>query len=294
MDGSRLALGATRTENASPASGGRAPRAPDRRRHRRCDDLVDQASPTRVRCPKSGPRSGRGNRWTGDVVGFRERDWLGTSEPELQSKAERYSRRNHARRELCSPVLVLSASVVGSRRRRRSRSSIRTKPGSRRRSSARSASRRPAIPKLASDFNRAVALLHSFWFGASAAAFTAIAEKDPSCGIAWWGVAMSRWGNPFAPARPPAALKEGRDGDCQGPARPAQKRDRERDLIEAAATLFTDFETVDQRTRTVNYEQRHGAGRTSRTRRTTEVGGVLRARRSTRRRCRPTRPTPSS
>src|SRR5215211_6699461 len=65
-------------------------------------------------------------------------------------------------------------------------------------------------PALAADFNRAVALLHSFWFNASASAFTAIGEKDPSCGIAWWGVAMSRWGNPFAPARPVAALELGR------------------------------------------------------------------------------------
>ena len=109
-------------------------------------------------------------------------------------------------------------------------------------------------PKLGPDFNRAVALLHSFWFGASAAAFTAIAEKDPSCGMAWWGVAMSRWGNPFAPARPPAALKEGGTAIAKAVAAGA-KTDRERGLIQAAATLFADFETVDQRTRTVNYER---------------------------------------
>ena len=109
-------------------------------------------------------------------------------------------------------------------------------------------------PKLGPDFNRAVALLHSFWFGASATAFTAIAEKDPSCGMAWWGVAMSRWGNPFAPARPPAALKEGGTAIAKAVAAGA-KTDRERGLIEAAATLFADFETVDQRTRTVNYER---------------------------------------
>ena len=42
-------------------------------------------------------------------------------------------------------------------------------------------------PALRADLNRAVALLHSFWFGASATAFTAVGEKDPSCGIAWWG-----------------------------------------------------------------------------------------------------------
>jgi hypothetical protein len=109
-------------------------------------------------------------------------------------------------------------------------------------------------PALAADFNRGVALLHSFWFRASADAFTAVAEKDPSCGIAWWGVAMSRWGNPFAPSRPVAAIQQGRDAIAKARAAGA-KTGRERDFIEAAAALFTDFEKVDHRTRIVNYER---------------------------------------
>lgn len=104
------------------------------------------------------------------------------------------------------------------------------------------------------QMNRAVALLHSFWFGASATAFTEIAQKDPSCGIAWWGVAMSRWGNPFAPGRPVANIQQGYE--AIGKARSAgAKTQRERDYIEAAAALFTDFETADHRTRIVNYEK---------------------------------------
>lgn len=109
-------------------------------------------------------------------------------------------------------------------------------------------------PALQPELNRAVALLHSFWFNASAAAFTAIGDKDPSCGIAWWGVAMSRWGNPFAPARPVAALEQGREAITKARAAGA-KTERERQFIEAAAALFTDFETVDHRTRTLNYER---------------------------------------
>jgi hypothetical protein len=109
-------------------------------------------------------------------------------------------------------------------------------------------------PALRADFNRGVALLHSFWFGASAAAFTAVAEKDPSCGIAWWGVAMSRWGNPFAPGRPVASVQQGRDAIARARAAGA-KSVRERDFIEAASALFTDFETVDHRTRITSYER---------------------------------------
>lgn len=109
-------------------------------------------------------------------------------------------------------------------------------------------------PAVGAEMNRAVALLHSFWFGASATAFAAIAEKDPSCGIAWWGVAMSRWGNPFSLFRPAANMTQGRDAIAKGRAAGA-KTARERDLIEAASALFGDFETVDHRTRIVNYER---------------------------------------
>jgi len=47
------------------------------------------------------------------------------------------------------------------------------------------------------EFDRAVALLHSFAFDPSAKAFAAVAQNDPSCGMAHWGVAMTRLGNPF-------------------------------------------------------------------------------------------------
>ena len=109
-------------------------------------------------------------------------------------------------------------------------------------------------PNLAADMNRSVALLHSFWFNAAANSFAGIAEKDPSCGIAWWGVAMSRWGNPFAPSRPVAALEQGRMAIDKARAAGA-KTERERAYIAAAATLFADFEKADHRTRIVNYER---------------------------------------
>jgi tetratricopeptide (TPR) repeat protein len=107
-------------------------------------------------------------------------------------------------------------------------------------------------PAVAADFNRAVALLHSFWYRAAIEAFTAVAEKDPACGMAWWGVAMSRWGNPFAPTRPPAALAAGGEAVAKATAAGA-KTERERGFIAAVAELFGDFETVDHRTRVVSY-----------------------------------------
>ena len=66
-------------------------------------------------------------------------------------------------------------------------------------------------PALRQDFNRAVALLHSFWFAQAIASFNGVLEKDPSCAIAHWGIALSRWGNPFAGLRSPQQIALGRE-----------------------------------------------------------------------------------
>ena len=60
-------------------------------------------------------------------------------------------------------------------------------------------------------FDRAVALLHSFEFGAAIKAFEDTLAGDPTCAMAEWGIAVSRWGNPFAVGvRPAAQLQQGR------------------------------------------------------------------------------------
>ena len=41
------------------------------------------------------------------------------------------------------------------------------------------------------QFDRAVALLHSFWFAPAIKTFDAVTELDPACAMAHWGVAMS-------------------------------------------------------------------------------------------------------
>lgn len=46
---------------------------------------------------------------------------------------------------------------------------------------------------LAENFNRAVALLHSFQYEQARQAFTEISKQDPQCAMAPWGVAMSHY-----------------------------------------------------------------------------------------------------
>ena len=41
------------------------------------------------------------------------------------------------------------------------------------------------------SFNRAVALVHSFWHDEAEREFTRITAADPDCAMAWWGVAMT-------------------------------------------------------------------------------------------------------
>ena len=51
------------------------------------------------------------------------------------------------------------------------------------------------------DFDRAVALLHSFEYRPAMETFTKVLATDSSCAIAYWGIALCHWGNPFAGIR---------------------------------------------------------------------------------------------
>src|SRR5690606_38979095 len=108
-------------------------------------------------------------------------------------------------------------------------------------------------PAAQPDFTRGLALLHSFWFPAAIAAFDAALEHDPRCAMAWWGKAMSHWGNPYAPGRPPSALAAGLEAPRR--ARAHDARPRERAYTDAVATLYEDHATTSNRDRTLAYER---------------------------------------
>jgi hypothetical protein len=110
-------------------------------------------------------------------------------------------------------------------------------------------------PAAQPQFNRAVALMHSFQFARAIQGFHAILADDPSCSIAWWGIALSNWGNPFAAGlKPQAQLEHGLKAVELGRAA-KPKTERERAYIEAVAQLFTDTANHDQRSRTLAYEK---------------------------------------
>jgi hypothetical protein len=86
------------------------------------------------------------------------------------------------------------------------------------------------------DFERAVAMLHSFWYDESEKEFAAVAAKDPECAMAYWGVAMSLHHPLWAP--PSAAVLE-KGSAAVAKARAAKKQNaRERGFIDAIASVY--------------------------------------------------------
>src|SRR5271154_4156584 len=104
-----------------------------------------------------------------------------------------------------------------------------------------------------SDFNRAVALLHSFQFSRAIEGFNAVLREDPACAIAYWGIALSEWSNPFAPGQQDKGqLQLGRQSAERGKER-GTKTDRERAYLEAVSKLYGDFESTPQQVRLLAY-----------------------------------------
>src|SRR5258708_1597906 len=94
-------------------------------------------------------------------------------------------------------------------------------------------------PKVQAEFNRGVAMLHSYWFLLARRTFEGILQQDPNCAMADWGVAMDYLGNSLAttPTRAEAqaaweALEKARAIGAKTP--------RERDWIEVLSAYFRD------------------------------------------------------
>jgi hypothetical protein len=103
------------------------------------------------------------------------------------------------------------------------------------------------------EFNRAVALLHSFQFSRGIEGFNAVLAKDPDCAMAYWGIALSAWGNPFASGnKEPDQLHLGRDSAARGSAMRA-KTERERAYLAAVGRLYDHWESAPQRARILAY-----------------------------------------
>jgi hypothetical protein len=108
-------------------------------------------------------------------------------------------------------------------------------------------------PQAQKEFDRAVALLHSFQFSHAIEGFNATLKNDPACGIADWGIALSQWSNPFAPGmKDKGQLQRGQESAERGKASGA-KTERERAYIAAVGKLYSNFESTPQGARIIAY-----------------------------------------
>jgi tetratricopeptide (TPR) repeat protein len=109
-------------------------------------------------------------------------------------------------------------------------------------------------PEVQEQFNRGVALLHSFAYADAETAFQHVARLDPQCAIAHWGAAMTYFHQLWEPPIPPATLSL-----AQRQIQLAQQiktgSERERQFIDALALIYQNAATVPYRTRALNYEQ---------------------------------------
>jgi hypothetical protein len=111
-------------------------------------------------------------------------------------------------------------------------------------------------PRVTTQFERGVALLHSFEFGASIRAFDDVLAVDSTCAMAYWGLALSRWGNPMAASnRPAEQLRLGKLASDAATRLGSRASERERGYIHAVSQLFDDVERRDHPTRVAAYEQ---------------------------------------
>lgn len=110
-------------------------------------------------------------------------------------------------------------------------------------------------PEVQDMFTRSVALLHSFWYDEAERQFRKVSEKDPACGLAWWGVAMSAWHPLWEPNGPnPDKVKLGKEAMQKAQSAGAGS-EREKGLIAALANFYANAEKTPHLERVLAYEQ---------------------------------------
>jgi len=105
------------------------------------------------------------------------------------------------------------------------------------------------------EFNRGMALYHSFAWPQAMVSFEAVAKADPTCGMAHWGRAMTTLDNPFVwPANLPAQKLNDIAGMLQAARAAGLKTEREKAYVEAVGAFLRDHEKLNHRTRVQSFD----------------------------------------
>ena len=109
-------------------------------------------------------------------------------------------------------------------------------------------------PAAQQQFNRGVALLHSFAYADAEQTFRSVALADPRCGMAHWGAAMTYFHPVWSPSLPPSTFPLGQKEMLQA-TRLGANSDIERQFLHALALLYQDAAGLTPAARTIVYEQ---------------------------------------
>ncbi len=107
-------------------------------------------------------------------------------------------------------------------------------------------------PAVQGQFERGVAMLHSFFYPEDIKTFEAVISADPQCAMAYWGLAASQRGNPLVPPWPEESLKRALDAVQKG--KTLAKTERERDWLNALEPVYKDYDKIPASTRSERYE----------------------------------------
>jgi tetratricopeptide (TPR) repeat protein len=110
------------------------------------------------------------------------------------------------------------------------------------------------LPAVQQQFDRGVALLHSFAYAAAGDAFRSVAELDSRCAMAHWGIAMTHFHQLWDPPLSPAAILT-TQREIQQAQQIGAGSERERKFINALSLIVQNADTVPYRTRASNYER---------------------------------------
>ena len=113
-------------------------------------------------------------------------------------------------------------------------------------------------PALQAQFERGVALLHSFFYPEARRVFTEVARQDPECAMAYWGIAMTYYHPLWAPpdstelAAGMAAVEKALAAKKQG--------EREGEFVRAIAAYYQGLDTPDLAATAAPAPSCHGGG----------------------------------
>lgn len=109
-------------------------------------------------------------------------------------------------------------------------------------------------PSVQAEFNRGIALLHSFAYADANQTFQHVAAEDPACAMAHWGIAMSLFHQLWEPPLSPRALPKVEE-EIAIAQRLGSPDAREQGYIRAFSLLVKDADTVPFSSRNQQYEQ---------------------------------------